>query len=362
MTGEELTTQTVETGTETLLADTPLDTSEKDMGDVFDRLVTNNGANRGEGGKFVSPNGEKAPAEGDGEGTGEVVTPPVAATPVPAHLPQSTKDIWEKLPPEGQAEIARLTGEWDRKFGQLGEQLRTVKPIADRLTEATTKFPQFANMTPERLAQGALELAAVQAALETPGQAVPTIIEIAKTYKVLPQLAQVLRQQNGEGQAQGGDAQLIAGLQEKISNLEAQLRSASDPNKVRETVSTAFLERETEAMVQRFAANEGKDYWAEVEADMPHFIQIVMGRGLATDPQGILQSAYDMAINANPGVRAKLRAAEAEKATAANADPQRAEAVRKAVSINVKSRSNGKDRTMTEEEAMASAYDRAMAS
>ena len=75
----------------------------------------------------------------------------------------------------------------------------------------------------------------------------------------------------------------------------------------------------------------------------------------------VLQKAYDMAINANPDVRAKVRAAEA-KATAATPDPKKAAAVRNAVSINVKSSNSGKERPMTEEEAMASAYDRAMAS
>ena len=93
---------------------------------------------------------------------------------------------------------------------------------------------------------------------------------------------------------------------------------------------------------------------------MPLYIRHVMERGLAEGPKAILQKAYDMAINANPDVRAKVRAAEA-KATAGNPDPKKAAAVRNAVSINVKSSTTGKERAVTEEEAMASAYDRAMA-
>jgi hypothetical protein len=93
---------------------------------------------------------------------------------------------------------------------------------------------------------------------------------------------------------------------------------------------------------------------------MPLYIKQVLEKGLAQGPNGILQKAYDMAINANPDIRAKVRAAEA-KATAGNPDPKRAAAVRNAVSINVKSSNSGKERIMTEEEAMASAYDRIMA-
>src|SRR5690606_7414293 len=119
------------------------------------------------------------------------------------------------------------------------------------------------------------------AALETPGQAVGTIIQIAETYKVLPQLAQALAGKGGEG---GQDSQLVTGLQQKIANLEAQLSKVSDPDTIRETVSMTFKERETETLVQQFAANEGKDYWADVEADMPVFIRSVMEKGLATDP------------------------------------------------------------------------------
>lgn len=335
------------------------------LGAAFDRVATNNGADRGEGGKFVShkpaPEGAQggdAPSQ-DGEGAGEADKPsPVAGTAAPAHLPQSTKDIWDKLTPEGQAEVARLTGEWDRKFGEQGKLLQTVKPIHDKLTEATAKFPDFKGMTPEQLAQGAIELGAVQVALSR--NPVGTIIEIAKHYKVLPQLAQAFQgKESGEGQP--GNDNTILSLQQEISALKDQLSKAANPETLRETVSTAFLERETEAMVQQFAAADGKDYWAEVEADMPLYIRHVMERGLAEGPKAILQKAYDMAINANPDVRARVRAAEAKATVSAN-DPKRTEAAKKAASINVPSNGSGKERQMTEDELLAAAYERKMAS
>lgn len=343
-------------------ADTPVaDTSEADMGAIFDRLVTNNGADRGEGGKFASPNAapkaEASPSDRGAspgeEGAGASSEPP-SATPAPAHLPGSIKAHWDKFPAEAQAAIAAHQSEVDRKFGEIGKQYGSVKPIADKLTEAVTKFPEFAGMNPDQIAQGALELAAVQVALRK--NPIGTILDIAKFHNVLPQLAQAF--QGGEAGDQG---QLVTGLQQKIANLEAQLSKVSNPDTIRETVSKTLQERETETLVQQFAAADGKDYWADVEADMPLYIKHVLEKGLAEEPKAVLQKAYDMAINANPDVRAKVRAAEA-KATVANPDPKKAAAVRNAVSINVKSSNSGKERSMTEEEAMASAYDRAMAS
>lgn len=364
MTGEELPLDEpldTNTGIEPAVSDT----SEADMGAIFDRLVTNNGADRGADGKFTSaePAESNAAASGDGgvspdvEGAAAEPTdsPVPGETAAPAHLPGAIKSQWEHIPEEARSAIAAHQSEMDRKFGEIGKQYGAVKPIADRLTEATTKYPEFAGMTPDQIAQGAVELAAVQANLGK--NPVGTIMDIAKHYNVLPQLAQVFQ---GEG-GQNDQTQLVTGLQQQIANLEAQLSKVSNPETIRDTVSTAFAERETEALVQQFAAADGKDYWAEVEADMPLYIAHVMDRGLAEGPTNILQTAYDMAINANPDVRAKVRAAEA-RATAETTDPKKAAAVRNAVSINVKSSASGKERTMTEEEAMASAYDRAMAS
>lgn len=370
MTGEELNTVTPDTGaTDTGGASAPVtEVMDEDaaLSATFDRMVTNNGADRGENGKFTSPNpspdteggkGGEPSAEEAGEGAEVVENPPVAGTAAPAHLPGGIKEQWEKIPEEARAAIVSHQTEMDRKFGEIGKQYGAIKPLADKLTEATQKFPDFAGMTPEQLAQGAIELGAVQVNLSR--NPIGTIIEIAQHYKCLPQLVQALS--GKEGETGGQDNQLVAGLQQKISNLESQLSKVSNPDTIRNTVSTAFLERETETLVQSFAAEDGKEYWAEVEADMPLYIRHVMERGIADGPKAILQAAYDMAINANPEVRVKVRAAEA-KATAAPTDPKRTEAAKKAASINVPSNGSGKERQMTEDELLAASYDRKMAS
>ena len=205
MTGEpELSDQTIDP------VDEPIaDTSEKDMGDMFDRLVTNNGADRGSDGKFTSAGAESStasaePADGGvsagEEGAADASAAPVAGeTAAPAHMPGAIKSHWANIPEEARAALVAQQTEWDRKFGEIGKQYGAVKPIADKLSEAA-KYPDFAGMTPDQIAQGALELAAVQVNLGK--NPVGTIMEIAKHYNVLPQLAQAFQGQAERGRSE----------------------------------------------------------------------------------------------------------------------------------------------------------------
>jgi len=242
----------------------------------------------------------------------------------------------------------------DRKFGEIGKQYGAVKPIADKIMGAASQFPEFKGFTPDQIAEGAVQLAAIQARLESGSEdaRVSTIMEVAKTYGVLPALAKAFGQQ-GDGN------QLVTGLQQKIATLESRLSQVGNPDSIRETVSMTLKERETETLVTDFAGKA--EFWADVEAAMPTFIKAVMDKGEGKTPQEIIADAYDMAINALPDVRAKVRASEA-KATAAGPDPKRTEAARKAASINVPSTSSGKERVMTEDELLSAAYERKMAS
>lgn len=341
-------------------AETPTTVDETaDIGAAWDRVMVQNGADRAEDGKFVSPDSSGAgsslnPPSEDGAGEDGSSSTVAAVSPAPAHLPQAIKADWEKIPEGARTAIMAHQAEMDRKFGEIGKQYGAVKPIADKLTEFTTKFPAFKGRTPEQLAEGAAQLAAVQVELDKgPESAVKTILDVARTYKVLPMLAAAFQQQ-------GDQSQLVVGLQQKIANLEAELQKASNPDHIREHVTKTLAERETETAVCDFA--KGKDHWAEVEADIPHFIRIVQSTGRQLSPVDTLNEAYDMAINAIPAVREKVRAAEAAKATAAITDPKRAAEAKKAASINVKSTANGKERPLTFEESAGAAYDRLMAS
>ena len=65
-----------------------LDAADDAIGAAYDRLVTNNGSDRGDGGQFKSPNGEAESAGvADEAGAGAVIeAPAVAETPAPDYM------------------------------------------------------------------------------------------------------------------------------------------------------------------------------------------------------------------------------------------------------------------------------------
>lgn len=338
------------------------------MGAAFDRIMTNNGSDRGDGGRFVSPNGQgsdtSSAATGDdgaGADAGAAAATANLAAPAPAHLPQGIKAIWGKLDATDQAEFGKFVKEQDSKFGDVGAQLREMKPFHDEFSNAMRTYPEWKNVPPAELARAAIQLAAVQAEMDRgPESAVKTILEIAQTYKVLPALAQVFAA-DGEGVAngagQGNSGQIIAGLEAKIAKLEAKL---GNPDTIRTEVSK--MKAEMDATDAFAAFIKDKEHIDSVLPDLPRFVDMVLekSKGQRRPYADVLADAYDMAINANPEIRAKVRASEA-RATAANPDPKRTEAARKAASINVRPNANGKEKAMTEDEAFAAAYERATA-
>jgi hypothetical protein len=355
-------------GTVEVVADTPAPTEAQSedavLAATFDRLVTNNGADRGEGGKFTTPDGKEAPVGGEAEAGGEQgvdrAPPSPAATPAPAHLPQNIKGLWDGMSEDARKAWAAHVTETDRKFGEQGKVLGQIKPFHDEFAAAMSKFPEFKSLTPTEMAAGAVRLAGVQLAMNK--NPVGTILEVAKQFNVMDKLAQVFGGQ-GKPAAPGDQGQLVASLERKIAGLEAELKASSNPEKLRETVSATIDQKMKWNEAASAFAEWSKDlpHYADVEATLPTFVKMVIEqKGLARPPKEILAEAYDMAINANPEVRAKVRAAEAT-ATAANQDPKRAEAAKKAASINVKPSATGKERVLTEDEILAATYDRVRA-
>ncbi|WP_420959356.1 hypothetical protein [Brucella sp. IR073] len=336
--------------------------SEDDaMGAVFDRLTKQGGPERGHDGKFTAKQGDgaddgagEASLEGE-EGAGEGAPGSTAgdAAPAPAHMPQAIKDEWANMTPKAREALATYQGEIDRKFGEMGRFLGENKPIIDRLSTARQQMPElFDGMTPEQLAQGALELGAVQVNLNR--DPVGTILQIAQTYGVLGGVAQAL-----SGQQPTPDQHLVQGLQREIASLKGQLQSLGDPAAINKHVEAMMAQKDAERIIDDFA--KSKPHYTDIEASLPAFIDIALKSKPSAPLRDVLEAAYDMAVNAIPEVREKVAASEA-KATVAKPDPKRTEAARKAASINVKSTSTGKERPMSEEEAMAAAYDRMMTS
>lgn len=324
------------------------------LGAAFDRIMTNNGADRGQDGKFVSTKPSEA-SSGDEDGAGaQPDTTVPEAPPAPANW-NGLDDVWKAIPADQREKVRTHFDDLHRRMSDQGRQLASVKPVADRLTDAVSRFPQFKGMTPERLAEGAVQLAAVQAALDSgPDRALETILEVAQAYNVLPALqAKLTGQQMPEG------AQEVVSLKREIADLKNQLRQVADPSQIETHVSRVFEGRAAQEAVNQFASDPANSFFAEVEPHLASFIPIAKQAAPSASPKDVLKAAYDMAINAIPDVRAKVQAAA--KAAANANDSTRTEAAKKATSINVKSNGTGKGREMSEEESLAAAYDRAFA-
>jgi hypothetical protein len=148
-------------------------------------------------------------------------------------------------------------------------------------------------------------------------------------------------------------------LEQKVAKLEQQLSKPQiDESAIEERISHAMESRQVQTEVETFA--ETADFWADVENVMPGYIRMVRENNPGVSAKQALETAYDMAINADPIVRQKVRELEA-KATTKQPDTKRVDAAKKAASINVKSTVNGSGREVSEDDALSAAWDRAAA-
>ncbi len=345
----------------------PVISEDDALGAIFDRLTAEGvdvedgpkEQQRGPDGKFVSPNAERDAAKGEGAGENAVSSTVTAAAPAPAHLPQAIKADWDKIPETARNAIVSHQTDMDRRFGEQGRQLETLKPLNEGLQQVIQQWPEyFQNATPAQIAKGAADLAVIQSRLEKGdlNSKLQTYIEIGKTYGLLGPVSQILAGQQLPDNANDANA-----LRNEIAQLKQQLAQIGDPNAIEEKINQAFSQRQQAEADNRFVEQlaAGKQFFAEVQEDLPFYITKARSQlGEAATAQAVFDQAYDMAINADPILRAK---AAAPGKTAANVDPKRKEAAEKATAINVTSSSHGKDRALSEDDALARAYDRATA-
>jgi hypothetical protein len=325
--------------------------SEDDsLGAAFDRIMTNNGSDRGDDGKFTS---SKTSQGSEGDAGGETVAPPpaVEASPAPANW-NGLDDAWKALPAEHQGKVKAHFDDLHRRMSDQGRQLAAVKPISDHIAQATQALPIFKGMSPEQVSQKALELAAV--AVDLKRDPVNTLIQVAQSTGQLEALAARL-----SGQQMPEANQQISNLVQEVTSLKRQLAAVNDPAQIETTVSRVFERNSAQDVVNQFAADPSNSLWPILEPHLPKFVAEVKKAEPSLSTKDILRKAYDKAVDAFPALKAEREAAA--KQAAADADAKRAEAAKRASSINLKSTSTGKERMLTELEALGSAYDRAIA-
>lgn len=342
------------------------------MGAVWDKFERDNGAGRDDSGRFASDRADSAdqgadagadgkePLEGGGgeEGADAVSSTPADVVPLPPSL-RGLDDVWKEIPAHLQKPLAEHQAKLHKTLSEQGQQLSTFKPIGDTIQEFKEYFGgERGSYQP---AEAIKELFTIQRNMDA--NPLGTLLDIAKRYELLPHLAKVFSPAT-EG-TEGGSAAPAntenAALLAEVSELKrtiADMASKADPSKMDERISQKLME-DRQLTGARDAINRtSKDMplFAEVpEDDMVHFINRAWRKlGDTATQDAVLKSAYDMAVNADPDLRAR---AAALKSAAAN-DPLKVAEAKRANATNLRSTSTGKPRERTEDEALGDVWDK----
>jgi hypothetical protein len=270
----------------------------------------------------------------------KVETPQVE---VPTDLPAGLKERWADIPEAARDVILSTQRDLSSKLATQGRLYHTIKPIHEVVARAAQEIPGLNEMTGEQVAERLFTIAKMEGDFfRNPAQ---TLIKIAQDNGALDALRSALSGQPAE--ALPAQVAQIAPLMAKIAQLAARLEG--QPAAIKQAVTETALETEVLSIITKFAT-DNKAEWGAVEADLPGFVAIAKNKATeGASAQDILSNALEMAVFANPELRAK-RLAAALPAPAAT-DPKRTEAAIKAKSVNVTG-SPPKPRPMTEEEAM----------
>ena len=342
-------------------AQTEIASSDAELGAIYDRLVAENvetesgtdtsdtavsESTRDEKGRFAkSTPAEASPQEGEAGGE-EAKTSLSERQAAPASLPatwrQDMSDIWGSLSQEHRDRLGSWSQENYAKLSDMGRKISSYSDVQSVLDDMVQTYPDRFGQNGMKPTEAVKYLYQVQKDMDA--NPVETILQIAQRYEALPELAKRLGMNTDGAQVQS--------LQGTIQELKSQLANMLSPDSINKQVSRALTERETLAGVQKFAAE--KPFYSEVEDDLPAFIEIAKGKMQDANALEVLAEAYDMAVNAIPNVRQKVQAAS----KVASATDSRANAAKRAASINVKSTAGSKPRPRTDEEAMGEVWDR----
>lgn len=325
---------------------------DTELDSIWDRANITNGADRGENGKFVSPNAEtpEANAEEAPSLEGETEGEQPGSTPVDVPLPPNWQgkaelaEAWQALPPEKRAIVAQHEQELHARMSDLGRQASTFKP----LQEAASEFAEYFNGNlrgadgqPINPADGIRYLANIQRSMDR--DPFNTLVSIADTYGLREHLAQAF---GGQVQAVSPDTRELLN---EIAGLKQQLSSVQSPANIEQVIER----REVIGELSRFA--ESKPLYAQVENDLPFFIQKAKTQiGENAGRLAVLEKAYDLAVQADPALRAQSEAAS----KAARPDTAKAEAAKRANGVNVTSTSSGKARPPSLDDELSAIWDK----
>lgn len=333
-------------------------TDDDQLGAVFDKFERDNGAER-ENGKFVSPDPEKraavsSPVAAEGEepaGGGPAPLPAAWAALRGEAITDAIKDAWSKADPALRSFVDTREGELTSRLTEQGRQISGLKPVLDVFDkhkdyfDGRHKMPDGSGLTP---AAAVAFLFNAQRHLDK--DPIGGLLAIADRYGVRDKLAEAFGKTVPEGESE---------LRRELAGLKELLSRQSQPVNVDERIEAKLQEAEAERQAAEEVGRLSKDkpLFSEIpQEDLLHSIDKARRRlGATASNKAVFDLAYDMAVNADPDLRAK--AAAAVKAAAPD-DARKVEGAKRAASINLTSTSSGKGRDLTEEEELGLVYDR----
>lgn len=279
------------------------------------------------------------------EGAAEPEKPDLTTIVTPPDLPAGIKDKWADIPESAREAVLSSHRDLSRKLADQGRVVQASKPVFDVLVKAAQEIPTLAGMTPAAIADDVFAMAKIQGQMAQ--DPVRTLLGIAQQYGAIDGLKQVF-----SGQVPDQSAQIQTAMMNEIRQLRSELQQVADPSAIEQRVNQSLTARDTERMVGEYAGQ--KEHWGEVESLIPNLIPVVRQKlGEGASAKDVLDAAYDMALYADPGLRAKVLAA-AKAPT--ELDPARTAAQMKAKSVNITSLP-GSSKPMTEEQAMGAVWD-----
>ncbi|RWB05469.1 MAG: hypothetical protein EOQ39_22405 [Mesorhizobium sp.] len=329
---------------------------------IWNKNERDNGAER-ENGKFVSADRSGAvdvesPKGGDGgEPAGDGLTPGAGTVPLPDNWKglqgaDVVKGAWEKTPAEIRAFIAAREQELQGRLSDHGRQLSTVKPIQEVIDRHSHYFdPQKGR----KLADGSVVTPAKAIDFLFNAQAnldrapVESIMAIIDSYGVRDKIAAAFGQTVQQGESE---------LRQEIAGLKTLLATVGNPASIDDRINQKLQERadQTSAETELTRLSADKPLYSEIpEVDMVEAIHKARRKlGDAASKEAVFGLAYDMAVNADPDLRAKAAAGK----PAATNGAAKVEGARRAAAVNIPSTASGKGRALTEDEELAAVFDR----
>jgi hypothetical protein len=359
-------TPIVETTPSTTEAEAPKQT----LDDTLKAAFRNSKRSRDDAGRFAPKDGASNTALADAlttpqEQVSAEATPPVeqqveqAKPPLdpPAHMTAEQKADFSKLPREAQELVSRFAEKAQADFTRRAQevanerkQIEEYRKAADPFFQALKPFESYLGQVAqsERMPVPQLlhGLVQTEARLRTGNaqEKAAAFYELANYYGV---------PLDGSGQ-ENALMGTITHLRQRLDQVTGYLTQQQQAEYARRQEAEQTTFSELQRTISEFAKD--KPYFDEVRP----YAAALLEKGLAND----LQSAYDMAVHANPTIRAQLQAeqnaaAEAKRQAEAKA---KADQARRAAAPNVRSGPASNPSPKSMDDTMREAYRRIAAS